>query len=213
MKLSYYFDFQSPYSYLSWQWVKKEIARGEHQIELIPVVLGQVIKHHDTKGPAEIPAKRDYLFKDCLRYSTKNGIKFCTPKQLPFNSLYALRMALASVAEKNQVLVIDSIYNAGWGEGKDIGSPEVLTEILCGVGLDGDWFLEQTTSKGARVELKVNVRDAIGRGLFGLPSFLCHDELFWGNDSIPSLEEFLKGNDCYNKDTFEKFVDTFKELK
>ncbi len=212
MKLRYFFDFLSPYSYLSWQWVREQIALKEHTFELIPVVLGQIIGHHETKGPAQIPVKRDYLFKDCLRFSHRNNIPFTMPKHLPFNSLYALRMALSIVAKGDQVKVIDTIFSAGWGRGLDIGDPDILKAELNSVGLDGDFYLDQTSAKEARKELKINVKEAISLGLFGLPSFLCNDELFWGNDSIPLLEEYLKGNDYYDKAAFNHFRDSFKEM-
>ena len=68
--IEYYFDFLSPYSYLSWQWVKENksaLFGNGFKFSFKPVVLSSIIGHFETKGPAQIETKRNYLFKDCLR--------------------------------------------------------------------------------------------------------------------------------------------------
>jgi 2-hydroxychromene-2-carboxylate isomerase len=206
-KVSFYFDFLSPYSYLAWNWVREKHTNSV-EFEFIPVILGQVIHFHETKGPAEITSKREYLFKDCLRYAKVNNISFKTPKNLPFNSLYALRASIFSNAKDDQFKVIDSIYNAGWRDGKDIGDPEVLKDVLIEAGLNSDKLMEGVFDKEVRKELKMNVKKANSLNLFGLPSFIVEDELFWGNDSTKYLELYLNGEDPLNVDQFNEFKAT-----
>ncbi len=108
-KIEFYFDFLSPYSYVAWTWVRKQ----DLNFEFIPVSIPSIVAHHETKGPAQIKPKRNYLFKDLLRFTKLNNIPFTTPKNLPFNALYALRLALVSVAQGEQKRLIDSIFRAG----------------------------------------------------------------------------------------------------
>lgn len=208
-KVMYYFDFLSPYSYIAWNWVKKcqSDKNFKHEIEFIPVILGSIITSYETKGPAEITPKRNYLFKDCLRFTASNNIPFTTPKQLPFNSLYALRLALKDVCgSDNQYQVINAIFEAGWSKGEDIGSPEFLEMLMNDLGLNGKEMLDRTSSKEARKQLKLNVKDALGLGVFGLPTFIIDEELFWGNDSIVYIEQYLENNDPLEVSRFKEFL-------
>jgi len=203
----FYFDFLSPYSYLGFQWLKKNkflIEKLNYKIVFMPVALGQVIKSYDTKGPAEIPTKRNYLFKDCLRYSKVNSIKFTTPKTLPFNSLYVLRMALALNGEE-QFRFIDAVYTAGWAEGKEIGEVEDLEELLSELSFDTS-LIEAASDREIRKKLKENNKVALEKGVFGLPSFYVQGELFWGNDSTKYLELFLKGEDPLEQNKYKDFL-------
>ena len=205
--IDYYFDFLSPYSYLSWQWVRTQ--QSNFKFDYYPVILAQVIHHYDTKGPAEIQPMRDYLFKHCLRLSTIQKIPFKTPEKLPFNSLYALRMSLVRGKGISQFEVIDAIFQAGWGLGKDIGSPEVLVEILNAKNLPGEFLLEQVSDRDIRKLLKNNITKAHEKSVFGLPCFMVDDELFWGNDSIEHLELYLRGSDPLDRSRYQAFVEKF----
>ena len=83
--IEFYFDFLSPYSYLAWNWVRQNL--NKYNFSFYPVPLASLIRNYETKGPAEIEPKRNYLFKHCLRYAELNRIPFHPPHQLPFNSL------------------------------------------------------------------------------------------------------------------------------
>jgi len=208
--LRFYFDFLSPYSYLAFQWIKKNKVLLEGlsiSVEYIPVMLGKLIHSYETKGPAEIESKRNYLFKDCLRYSNLNGIAFTPPKSLPFNSLYSLRLSIAASGEEKFKL-IDEIFAAGWGRGEEIGEEENLLEVLKRSGIDAS-LMEQTTSKEIRRALKVNTSKAIENGVFGLPCFIFKDELFWGNDSTKYLELFIAGKDPLDINKYNNFITNY----
>lgn len=208
--IEYYFDFLSPFSYLSWQWVKTASRNSNLNFELIPCTLATVIKHYETKGPAEIAPKRDYLFKYCLRYSKLHNIPFVSPKVLPFNSLYALRLALKSVSGEKQFQIVDSLFSAAWAQGKDIGNDTVVINELNKLGLNGEEYVDLISTREVRKELKDNVKRAIKNEVFGFPTFRVKGELFWGNDSISHLKEFLNGYDKLDKNEYEKFVSEFK---
>jgi 2-hydroxychromene-2-carboxylate isomerase len=208
-KLEFYFDFLSPYSYLSWQWVKRkraELFSKNIELEYTPVALSSIIGHYETKGPAQIEGKRNYLFKDCLRFSKLNNISFRTPKFLPFNSLYALRSSLKENIQELQFDLIDLVFTKGWNEGKDIGNPDLLMEFFLEKGWDAQRILNNVNSREMRKILKDNIKKAIQKNIFGVPSFVIDEELFWGNDSIPHLEKFILGEDTLDIQKFDIFL-------
>ena len=204
-KIDFYFDFLSPYSYVAWTWVRKNW--NDYEFHLYPVSVPNIIAHYDTKGPAQIKPKRNYLFKDLLRYTKLNNIPFTTPKNLPFNSLYALRLALKSVSGTHQKEVIDAIFRSGWEQGQDIGSDDVLKIVLADQNLPVEELFQKMEEKAARVELKNNIETGIKRDLFGVPTFFVDEEMFWGNDSIKYLEMHLAGMDPLDQEKYQAFLD------
>lgn len=201
-QIDFYFDFLSPYSYLAWTWVREQ----SHTFNLHPVIIASIVSHYETKGPAQIKPKRNFLFKDLLRYSKIHNIPFTTPAQLPFNSLYALRLALPSVSAENQKAVIDAIFRAGWERGLDIGNDDVLKNVLSKAQLSVEELFLRMQAREARVDLKKSIENALQREVFGVPTFFVGEEMFWGNDSIKYLELFLKGEDPLDLEKYQQFL-------
>jgi len=198
-KIDFYFDFLSPYSYLAWTWLREENLN----LNPIPVVLAQVIHFHETKGPAEIAPKRDYLWKHCLRTAHYRRIPFVMPASLPFNSSYALRLVIASDGD---LKIIDRLFRLAWEEGEDLSDTEMLLKIPQFQELD-----EKASSKDVRRLLKENVRKAQTSGVFGTPTFIVGDELFWGDDCRRDLMAYLKGEDVLDQKAFAGFRSKFAQ--
>lgn len=204
-KIEFYFDLLSPYSYLAWTWVRSQ----PYDFEFIPVSIPSIVASFETKGPAQIEPKRNYLFKDLLRKSKLAAIAFTIPKDLPFNALYALRLSLKSTAKDQQKNIIDALFRAGWEFGLDIGNDDELKIILKEKGLYSEELFISMESKTARVELKKNIEEALKNGLFGVPTFKVEEELFWGFDSIPFLEMHLNGMDPLDQKKYQQFIKQF----
>ena len=202
--LNFFFDFLSPFSYFAWlklEDLKKEKSLNVHYY---PVALGPLLNHWGIKGPGEVEPKREFLLKQCLRYSEENEISFTTPKTHPFNSLYSLRLALKGVSGELQPQVISALWKAGWQKRIDMGEPEELLAALRAEGLPADELYEKSFFKEAKVELKQNIQNAISKGAFGVPTMVVGDELFWGVDSLPAMLSFMEGRDSLNR---EKLID------
>lgn len=199
-KFKFYFDFLSPFSYLAWE----KLKNSQLEFTLHPVALGSLLNHWEIKGPGEITPKREFLLRQCFRIAAMRNIAFTTPKTHPFNSLYALRMSLTCASGDDQFKVINAFWKAGWSEGIDMGDPEELIRVLSEAGLDGNAIYEASFSKEARAEFKNNIKEAISSGVFGVPSFVVGDELFWGQDSISFLETYLDGKDLLDREKYEK---------
>lgn len=217
-KIEFFFDYLSPYSYLAWSMLKKSAINISLHGELIltPVILSQIIHANETKGPAEIKSKRDYLMKHCLRFSLKNNINFNIPKALPFNSLEALRLSQKTLTGDRQSEFIDMCFNYSWGEGNDLGDLDLFEKHCVSHGFNISELLLTTPMKELRRELKLSVKRAISLEVFGLPTFLVsetsrEDELFWGCDSIEDLFLYLNGDDLLNNVTNIKKYAKYRE--
>jgi 2-hydroxychromene-2-carboxylate isomerase len=202
---NFYFDFLSPFSFFAF---KKLSGLKDVSIHYKPVALGPLLNHWGIKGPGEVTPKREFLLKQCLRYAAKNNLSFTTPKTHPFNSLYALRLALKSTAGELQPQVIKTLWEAGWEKRIDMGEPDELQKVLKDAGLPAEELYEKSFSKQAKVELKANIQEAISFGAFGVPSFVAGDELFWGNDGIESLLDYLGGHDPLDREKLQMLLDS-----
>jgi 2-hydroxychromene-2-carboxylate isomerase len=197
-EVKFYFDFLSPFSYFAWRSLPAKLPAG-CEINLLPVALGPLLNHWGIKGPGEVQPKREFLLKQMLRKSAREGFPFTTPKTHPFNSLYALRLALKEVAGEHQGAVIKTLWLAGWEKRIDMGNPDELLAALKEAGLPADELYEKSFSAEAKKALKSNIAEAIAYGVFGVPSFVVNDELFWGEDSLPELVSFIEGRDLLDR--------------
>jgi 2-hydroxychromene-2-carboxylate isomerase len=193
--VDFYFDFVSPYAYFAWLHARPRCAGAGVRLVPRPVLLAGLLAHHGHLGPAEIPAKRAYLLRDTLRYAGRHRIPFEMPRPHPFNPLAALRLSVPEVAGAHQERIIDALWRAGWAEGQDLADPDRLRAILDAAGLDGAALVEAAGSSEAKEALRRHTGDAIARGVFGVPSFHVDGELFWGNDRVDDLCEYLAGDD------------------
>jgi 2-hydroxychromene-2-carboxylate isomerase len=204
--LNFFFDFLSPFSYFAW--TKLELLKKEKSLNVhyYPVALGPILNHWGIKGPGEVEPKREYLLKQCLRYAHQNRLEFTTPKTHPFNSLYALRLALKGVAGDLQPQVIGALWKAGWQKRIDMAEPEELLAALRAEGLPADELYEKSFLKEAKVELKQNIQAALSKGVFGVPAMVVRDELFWGADSLPDLMSYIEGQDALDRQKLKELL-------
>jgi 2-hydroxychromene-2-carboxylate isomerase len=204
MKVKFYFDFLSPFSFFAW----RELHRlpPETEIEFLPVPLGPLLNHWGIKGPGEVQPKREFLLKQMLRKSVREGFAFTTPKTHPFNSLYSLRLALKGVAGDLQLKVIKTLWEAGWQERIDMGEPDELQRVLAKAELPAVELYEKSFTPEAKKELKANLATALAAGVFGVPSFVAQDELFWGHDSMSELTSYIKGEDILDRQKLTRLL-------
>lgn len=199
--VEFYFDFLSPYSYLAFKAIKLEPL--DAPIELKPVVLPLIVKNFQLQGPAEIPVKRRYLLKDCLRKAKNLGIDFNPPRRLPFNSLELLRLVAASEKEMAWDLC-DKIFDAIWVDGVDGEDLEEIKKYLKKrqITFEGDG-----SHSLSRQKLKQNQKQALEKEIFGLPSFALDQEVFWGHDSLPFVRQFVADQDPLPQMNYQNFLE------
>ncbi|MBS2016715.1 MAG: 2-hydroxychromene-2-carboxylate isomerase [Deltaproteobacteria bacterium] len=224
MAIHFYFDFVSPYAFVAWTQIHAIAERNSRTLEVVPVLFAGLLERHGQKGPAEIPAKRVYTYKDALRKAARAGIHdFRMPPAHPFNPLTALRVAhlysrvppaadpqvssrVPPAADPHvssrdvQRRVIDALYRAAWREGAAIDTPEAVASALDRAGLDGAALVAAAATQEIKDRLRRATDDAIACGVFGVPTARVDDEIFWGSESLTLLEDFLRGEDPLPRD-------------
>jgi 2-hydroxychromene-2-carboxylate isomerase len=197
--IDFYFDFVSPYAFIASRLIHSVAARHERTVALRPILFAALLDANGNKGPAEIPPKRVYTFKDAYRKAHRAGLgKLVPPPSHPFNPLIALRAsALPDIETKK---LVDALFDAAWTQGIAIDSAEAIATIATRAGLDGEAIAKAAQSPEAKERLRNATNEAIARGVFGVPTMIADGEPFWGTDGLEHLDVFLRGDDPLPKD-------------
>ncbi len=205
--LRFYFDFISPYAYVAWTQIHGLAARHGRAVEPVPVLFAALLDANGQKGPAEIPRKRIYVFKDTLRIAHALGVPFAAPPSHPFNPLLALRIASTDLDPASRRQVIDTLFGATWGGGPGVADVGTVARLLEDAGLDGARLTAVAQTDAVKARVRAQTDDALAAGAFGVPSILADGELFWGLDSFPHVERRLEGKDPLDAVDFSKLRD------
>jgi 2-hydroxychromene-2-carboxylate isomerase len=183
--VQFWFEFASTYSYLSAMRVDQLAARRGLTVDWRPFLLGPVFAEQGWKtSPFNIyPAKGRYMWRDMERLCTQRGLPLVRPDPFPQNGLKAARLTLAIDDPAQRAGFVCAVYEAEFGQGRDISADEVLTECLTAAGLTPS-FLDHAQDPDIKAALFEQSRQAKALGLFGAPSFLVGEELFWGDDRL-----------------------------
>jgi 2-hydroxychromene-2-carboxylate isomerase len=192
--IHFLFDYLSPYAYIAWHQLGPIAARHQRAIVPVPVVLGAILNAHGNLGPAEIPAKRAYVFKDASRKAAHAGLPpLVPPPTHPFNPLLALRMTYAVEDATQQAQLITALCSAVWS-GQGVETPAQIEAALEGTGLDVAMWMARAGAQEVKDRLRAATEAAIGAGVFGVPTFYDDPaELFWGVDALEAFDAHLGG--------------------
>lgn len=188
-----YVDPISPFVWLATKQVARIEAAGV-QVEMVPVLFAAMLNKHGLVGPAEVPAKRVLTFRDVMRQADAQGLAFKGPPGHPFNPLPMLRMATAIDGRVERIAFVTAVMAACWELGQDAQDVAVLARVARDCGLDGEALAAAASSPEVKAELARATERAIADGVFGVPSFVYQDELFWGADRIDSLLRRMAGH-------------------
>jgi 2-hydroxychromene-2-carboxylate isomerase len=190
--LEFWFDYGSPASYLAWTQVPKLAARTGATIAYRPFLLGGVFKATGNRSPVEIPPKGAWLMADLARYAKRYGVPFGLPPHFPINSLNLMRGAIAADNMGKLVPYSDAVYRAIFTEKRNMEDPVVIGTVLREAGLDPAALLAAIGTPEVKDRLRANTEEAVGRGVFGAPTFFVGKELHFGQDRMDFVEEELR---------------------
>jgi 2-hydroxychromene-2-carboxylate isomerase len=189
-QITFYLDFVSPYAYLAFERLPSALEGLSYSVDYKPLLFAGLLKHHGQLGPAEIPSKRDWTYRQVLWLAHSHGIGMQMPASHPFNPLPLLRLALACGAQgKINRHVAETVFRHVWRGGADAGDPVRLDALKQDLAPRRD-----PGSDEVKAELKANADEAIALGLFGVPALVVDGKLFWGFDALPMLREYLDGS-------------------
>ena len=181
--IDFYFDFISPYSYIAHQKIKSLEEKNEIKFNYKPILLGGLHKLGNITAPAFNERKMKNMKNDCLLISTKNNIPFKWNEKFPINSLYLMRGFLF-IDENKKERFIDCCFDAYWKNNEDISKEENIKNILSKCEIKPNDFKKGIEDQKIKNELKDLTNIAFQNDVFGAPTFVVNNNLFWGQDRL-----------------------------
>ncbi len=185
-KLEFWYEFASTYSYLSAMRIEAVTEKAGVAIFRKPFVLGPIFHSQGwNTSPFNIyPAKGRYMVREMERLTAARGLPFRMPSPFPQNSLNAARLAIIGHEEGWGPAFTRAVYTAEFAEGTNIADKGVLGAILTKLGLDSAPLLSLIEQPDIKQRLRQQTEEAQELEIFGAPSFLAHEELYWGDDRL-----------------------------
>ena len=189
----FYFDFVSPYSFLAHKEIRKIEDRIKIKITYKPMLLGGLHNLHGIKAPAFIPAKAKHMVRDCKLIAERNSVKFKFNTYFPIKSLNLMRGVLVAEEDNIKNYYIDNIFSTIWQDGLNMNDEIIVQKVLKNLNINPKTFSLRSTSSLIKDSLRKKTSEAYEKGIFGAPTFVSNNKIFWGQDRIEfALKEASK---------------------
>jgi 2-hydroxychromene-2-carboxylate isomerase len=185
--IEFWYEFASPYSYLAAARIERLVAGRPIRLDWRPFLLGPIFKrraHDPSPFQNPDPAQRRYRWRDLQRLAAAEGLPLRLPSAYPRNGLLAARAALIAIDEGWGPDFTRAVYHANFAEDRDIADSDVIGAVITALRRDPGPVLARAAEPANKARLVTRGEEAITRGIFGAPSFLVGEELFWGNDRL-----------------------------
>jgi len=191
--IEFYFDFSSPYSYISSEQIEDLANRYGRQVTYHPTLLGAVFRISGMRPLTEVPLKGDYSRRDFARSARFAGLEFKMPNPFPISTVQAARACVVLQSDRPGLArgFIHAVFRAYFVAGRNISTTEVLRQVLSESGADADAVLKANETPEVKDKLKAMVDQSIAKGVFGAPYFVIDGEPFWGSDRMSQMERWL----------------------
>ncbi len=190
--VDYYISLRSPWVYLGSARLEEMAARHGATIAVKPVDFGKVFSR--TGGlplPKRAPERQAYRLVELQRWRAHLDIPLnLHPAHFAVDESLAARTVMAAEASK-RVALAHAILRAVWTEERDISDPATLKAIAADCGLEAEALLARAEEAELQAAYEAQTEEAVARGVFGAPTYVYRDELFWGQDRLAFLDRAL----------------------
>ncbi len=196
-RVEFFFDYSSPWTYLAFSRIEK--LCHAHRAELVwrPILVGGIF---NTINPSvyqmrehPVRAKAHYMLKDLQQWARFYGLKIRFPPSVfPVNSVKALRGALVALERDRIGPYSRRVFEAYFGDDRDISQDAVLREIVADVGLDERLYFKKIAEPALKDRIRENTDECMRRGGFGSPTIFVGSEMFFGNDRLVLVEDAIR---------------------
>ena len=193
--IDFWYELASTYSYPAAMRIESIAQAIGVEVRWRPFLLGAIFKKQGwSTSPFNLfPVRGRHMWRDLERVCRAMELPFRRPEPFPQQSLTAARIALIGHDEGWGIDFAQRVYNAEFGEGRDIGDPETLRVIIESLRLDATALLARAQGDEVKLRLRAATDEAMARGIFGAPSFVTPDgEVFWGNDRLEHALHWAK---------------------
>ena len=190
-QIDFYFDIISPYSYIAHKKIQKINKNDKIQFNYKPILLGGLHNLAKIAPPAFNKYKMKNMQNDCELISKKNNFDFTWNVKFPINSLYIMRGYLF-MPESEKKNYLDIFFDAYWKNNLDLSDEKILIKLLKFCKIDYVNFFNGINDQLIKDNLKKLTEEALQKEIFGAPTFIVNNKIFWGQDRLVYALEELK---------------------
>ena len=191
--IDFFFDVISPYSYIAHKKIQNIKENQKITFNYKPILLGGLHNLAGISAPAFNKYKMKNMQSDCELVSRKNSISFKWNLKFPINSLLIMRGYL-SLDGNQKEKYLDIFFDAYWKDNLDLSSENEVLKLLEVLNIDSKAFLEKINQQSIKDDLKRLTSDAFKKEVFGAPTFIVNNKIFWGQDRLEYALEELSEN-------------------
>ncbi len=188
--LDFYFDIISPYAYIAY---KKILKIKDINFKLKPILLGGLHNLAGITAPAFNKYKMKNMQNDCELVAKKNNISFKWNSKFPINSLNIMRGYIC-VKDNKKEEYLNNFFEAYWKEDLDLSNEENIKILLKKLKIDEHDFFNLVKSQDTKDKLKQFTQEAFEKEVFGAPTFIVNNKIFWGQDRLEYALDEIKKN-------------------
>ena len=184
--IDFYFDIISPYAYIS----HKKINKINNIVfNYKPIFLAGLHNLADIDPPAFNKFKMKNMINDCNLVSKKNNIQFKWNTNFPINSLSLMRGYLSVIKDK-QDEYLNTFFDAYWKDNQDLSDIKIINKLLSKIKIDSEEFFKSIKDQSIKNKLTNLTSEAFKKEVFGAPTFISNNKIFWGQDRLEyAIEE------------------------
>ncbi|MXP63581.1 2-hydroxychromene-2-carboxylate isomerase [Roseomonas sp. M0104] len=195
-RIDYYVSLNSPWTYFGAGRIEALAARHAAALRIYPVDFSAIFAASGGLPlPKRSPQRQAYRMMELRRWRERLGVpihlqpKFFPAREaLPAHAVIAVR---ESFGDAPAVALAHAILKALWEQERDTGDAATLAEIATGTGLDGGAVLRLAEEPRWAERRAADTQAALERGVFGAPSYVLNEEIFWGQDRLDFLDGAL----------------------
>ena len=180
----FYFDFASPYTFIAHKEIRKIEKEHSIKVKYMPILLGGLLKLAGIKPNIDIPVKGKYMIKDCKLWAEKYNITFKFNNYFPIKTLDLMRCVLVAEKKGFSQNFINKVFDAIWKDGLNLNDNIIVEKLLKNLDINPKTFLTESAEPKIKDELRKRTDAAYKKGIFGAPSFIVNNKIFWGQDRL-----------------------------
>jgi 2-hydroxychromene-2-carboxylate isomerase len=200
-EIRFFYDPISPYAHLAFERLPEALMGHSVQVRYQPVLFAALLKAHGQLGPAEIAGKREWTYRQASWLAHHHSVLLDLPAEHPFNPLMLLRLGLCCATDEapgeTSRWVTEQLMHHVWRGGHSATDPQRLADLQARLQdhmaqRGRSWLTPDSDTVKQR--LRSNTEQALALGLFGVPSLMLGERVFWGQEALPMLRACLDGD-------------------
>jgi carboxymethylenebutenolidase len=195
--IDYFITLNSPWTHLGASRIEALAKRHGAELRVHPVDFRDIIFPASGGLPVHkrSPQRQAYRMQELRRWRDHLGVPIhLTPRHAPFDEALAAQCVIAAretIGETPAVALAHRILKALWEEEANPADRTTLARLIGEVGLDPETLLELGAESRWATRRRTDSRTALDRGVFGAPTYLIGEDLFWGQDRLDFVERCL----------------------